>query len=1456
MAKRIYFETIKKYAIGAGISSTAIIFLLFWYLSSMELITIHSYTGDTICAGTIDEPCIAIINFTVNKEDIFIYPVGYDPYGRDTPFNFTEGLSEWKLQRSWGKGWRNIDLTKGCTGSWCGCYWCTKTKLAKYSYVFRTGRIYTIRIVAYKQNAFQDVKWGFATIDPVWKGTLEYELLEVGNSFTRPYLIFRIRMLKKDYYIDSLAKFKTKFTVLKGQGLTDWGWQLRKYTNWANETKWDTCYTSNVLITFPNGTTLNESYLCNPQLIKHWRYEYHDFNPLGKTIKNYTWYYVKLWGKKEPRIGTSQIDAIPVIGNFELPFAWWNTSFEYCRNITVNETIGVNRTNEPFITHIDASGWPHKPHNDSIRIVNNSCNSAATEIQVQPFNITQTAGIMSDFNLMFLVNVSDDAVANFSMYYNDTSVGLPSYWDDWNYTTTMHKSHWGVNYTLPNGTLNNNKTYFNVYKDASRKYYFYTIGNKYKAPIYLIATADSESAWSELGYPSKTYEFDNMQTVWIRDDPVPDINLYTYRTILNQSNYNISSFGPVGMVWEFTGYSGDMSYGEAVENSTFYIFHKPWIIRKEVNLTVTRNLDYKVYTGYNAIYEVPNYGTAINPVVGGGNIGKLGDIFTLWNGTNATTKCDTAESHCDWDIGAESSVNILNASTGLGFYSWYYPADNLTVFIAHQMTHNGSTSTPDTYVATGQSASKNNAICNLAFTDSGKFSDDELGNMTPGEYVGNWTAMPTTLNKSTDLIDLWNTTVHWLEENITISSEQTQTPVTPAVPNHTNATVYLNGTSANYYYANDSIANFTVTLNISGYVNLTTNISNWIDLTSSAPLYNTTSITCSANNTRYNITGYFQRNATHNYSSDTHYAICYIPEPTNMSLYLNGTDDDKWYNNGTYANFTATINVTGLPINLTTNITNWVDLTSATKIENITMITCTSNNTWYNITAYYEGNTTYSASSRTHYVICNVTLKVAPTIRLALNDTEANKTYVYGQVINATGWVETGDWNYSIKLFRNETSVTYLTTDKSEGNYSVKSTVSQISEDEVMAWIDNDTASTDGSSGGGEVDVDFNISSRAKYIHLSMASDSTQPTQKIITNLTQYNWNTESWETIGNKSQEQAATCIIYNLPLLDGTDYERDKKKRLMLNVSYSSSGATTLSCDGESYGMTTFALIHFTLNTTDEFIKFGGGFYNYTFLYEETENYTKSFITYWANVTKTATQTKLFLNGTEDNKVYALNEIINLTTIVNYTAGNISLDMNATGFGNGFANGSGSVTNITNSSYLGKGDYNVTAHFDGDENVTSSKITYYLYVRNLSMSVGFPINTTQYEINYTSCFELSPVAGCYQNGTFNIINQTISTPIFNITNTGEETGNITIYLNQTITDCHMIWATNTSNYLYNMSLTNSFNLTNTTHQTIWYNLASETTNSTIWMWEEYRNCTAGTVFHEEIELEIEVIV
>ncbi len=172
MAKRIYEQTAIKWAISIALLLGSPIFLYFAYSNQIGAITITGKSWTDFCNATswdnpADIPCIAYIDFHAN-EDTFWYPVNYDPYGRSTPYMFDPNVKDWKLERSWGKGWREIPLTKSCTGTWCGLSNNKDTRL--FSVAWREGRDYKTRVSAIKYHPQDSIYWEFGDLDPYWYG--------------------------------------------------------------------------------------------------------------------------------------------------------------------------------------------------------------------------------------------------------------------------------------------------------------------------------------------------------------------------------------------------------------------------------------------------------------------------------------------------------------------------------------------------------------------------------------------------------------------------------------------------------------------------------------------------------------------------------------------------------------------------------------------------------------------------------------------------------------------------------------------------------------------------------------------------------------------------------------------------------------------------------------------------------------------------------------------------------------------------------------------------------------------------------------------------------------------------------------------------------------------------------------------------------------------------------------
>jgi hypothetical protein len=99
-------------------------------------------------------------------------------------------------------------------------------------------------------------------------------------------------------------------------------------------------------------------------------------------------------------------------------------------------------------------------------------------------------------------------------------------------------------------------------------------------------------------------------------------------------------------------------------------------------------------------------------------------------------------------------------------------------------------------------------------------------------------------------------------------------------------------------------------------------------------------------------------------SSIVFYTTTGLSTPT-IYLWLNQTQGNKAYTQYQIANFTAVSTIAGLPVNISTNITGWVEPTGITSIINLTNLTTVG---VFNITAYWVGNNSYLPASTTYFV--------------------------------------------------------------------------------------------------------------------------------------------------------------------------------------------------------------------------------------------------------------------------------------------------------------------------------------------------------------------------------------------------------------------------------------------------------------------------------------------------------
>jgi len=148
-------------------------------------------------------------------------------------------------------------------------------------------------------------------------------------------------------------------------------------------------------------------------------------------------------------------------------------------------------------------------------------------------------------------------------------------------------------------------------------------------------------------------------------------------------------------------------------------------------------------------------------------------------------------------------------------------------------------------------------------------------------------------------------------------------------------------------------------------------------------------------------------------------------------------------------------------------------------------------------------------------------------------------------------------------------------------------------------------------------------------------------------------------------------------------------------------------------------------TASSVSQQILLGNNTYNYSLTFEPT-NYTSASITVnrFAFINKGSTNISLWINSAQANATMPQGSNLNITATVNTTYDvtlNISTSIASTT--GGWVNRSTTGTRIENvsssSTYTVANQYNITAHFDGDGNFTTSSQTYYL---NITQDVAGP--------------------------------------------------------------------------------------------------------------------------------------
>lgn len=220
----------------------------------------------------------------------------------------------------------------------------------------------------------------------------------------------------------------------------------------------------------------------------------------------------------------------------------------------------------------------------------------------------------------------------------------------------------------------------------------------------------------------------------------------------------------------------------------------------------------------------------------------------------------------------------------------------------------------------------------------------------------------------------------------------------------------------------------------------------------------------------------------------------------------------------------------------------------------------------------------------------------------------------------------------------------------------------------------------------------------------------------------------------------------------------------------SYTYSDPTSLECicsgDGESH-LYINSVQYDEFNATSVVFAANQLGYNVTCNITEGVNYSSSSDSKLLFISKKPTTSIIYLNSSASQTV-EYSSVINMTGVVvggEYDL-TVNLDLNDTAFGTNFINGKNIVMNITSTSSFkdwinGNLTYNLTAHFDGDENHSSSFDTLFFNLRDTTSPYPIPgTNSTNSTISGSSILHslkwqdagnLSGYVFQFCNGTWN---------------------------------------------------------------------------------------------------------
>jgi hypothetical protein len=439
-----------------------------------------------------------------------------------------------------------------------------------------------------------------------------------------------------------------------------------------------------------------------------------------------------------------------------------------------------------------------------------------------------------------------------------------------------------------------------------------------------------------------------------------------------------------------------------------------------------------------------------------------------------------------------------------------------------------------------------------------------------------------------------------------------------------------------------------------------------------------------------------------------------------VNLLLNGTDSNLTIERLSDANITATT-VTGDNVAIYLYRNGTLINSGISPLENVSQYTEHAD---YNVTVVYNGSHNYTSSSETHWLFVRDT--TPPATVTGLSESAAGKTWIMWNWTNpsdpdfnatilyldGTNIANTSNDYYNASGLEGYTSY-QLTVQTKDTNGNVNTTnVSDnaMTLDNIPPEYSNivDQNGTAYSAGGSyqfnitwidNIGVDA-VTLEFNGTNYTDASNSGDVYYKTLTDLAagtySYTWYAEDF--LDNVNNTEAVVFVIVKATPTTSV-YLNGSSSNLSIGYGTASNASATTSAGSVT-------LYRNGTNVSNpEIASLGVGYYNYTALTSEDENYTASSTTLFLEVNRTASSVSLLLNGSSANLSIGSGSDANISASRTTGEGDVYLYRNGTLLGSGT-----SVENV--STYTVDTVYNITVVYPETQNYSTSQQTWWLTV------------------------------------------------------------------------------------------------------------------------------------------------